>query len=224
MNLATDCMEISANADKVEGPKVTKGARTRALIKHQIIELVGKSNPQDVTLQQICAAADVTVGSFYFHFKTKDAALEDTAIDAIRSHYSEVSALADSPITNGLEALMGAFVENYASHESRTRLIRLVIHSNPVAHEVWETERGALSRKLERKINEARQEKGGPSVLSFFTAEFLLTATESFLDQLFFGTDERLQLAVGSPDLLIKNIAAIWERTILNDNRIGDYL
>ena len=61
--------------------KETKGARTRALIKQVIIDLVGNSSPLEVTLGDICEGANVTVGSFYFHFKNKDAALEETAID-----------------------------------------------------------------------------------------------------------------------------------------------
>lgn len=209
------------------GPsKETKGDRTRALIKQIITDEVGKSGPMNVTLQDICNAAKVTAGSFYFHFKNKDAALEETAADAIVAHYGSISEIAAQPgsLPEQLDRLMSAFVDNYADFGTRTRLIRMVVPSNAKAKLVWEKERSALATQLEHMIANARGIKTGPDISSYFTTEFLLTATESFLDNVFFGNDERLHLAVGSPELIVKNIGAIWERAILNDNRIGDYL
>jgi AcrR family transcriptional regulator len=206
--------------------KETKGDRTRALIKQIITEEVGRSGPMDVTLQDICSAANVTAGSFYFHFKNKDAALEETAADAIVAYYDSIAEIVSQPGTlpEQLDHIMAAFVDNYKSHGTRTRLIRMVVPSNDMARLVWEKERNSLAEQLEAMIINARHSDVGPDVSSYFTAEFLLTATESFLDNVFFGNNERLGLAVGSPELIIKNIGAVWERAILNDNRIGDYL
>ena len=228
--MATERLTVATNQSQIQTvddpSKETKGARTRALIKQVIIDLVGNSSPLEVTLGDICEGANVTVGSFYFHFKNKDAALEETAIDVIRDYYASISSVLGrgGSIDDQLEQLMHAFVEDYANQPTRTRLIRMVIPGNTAALQVWEEERRILSQGLETMISDARGSQGGHEILSFFTSEFLLTATESFLEHLFFGTDQRLQLAVGSPDLVIKNIAAIWERAILNDNRIGDYL
>ncbi|MDX1581923.1 MAG: TetR/AcrR family transcriptional regulator, partial [Alphaproteobacteria bacterium] len=92
----------------------TKGARTKALIKRTIIDLVGEHGPLEVTLQDICKAANVTVGAFYFHFRNKDAALEETATEAARIYYEAlVPQLDDRPLRERLENLMQAFLDNY---------------------------------------------------------------------------------------------------------------
>jgi AcrR family transcriptional regulator len=79
--------------------KVTKGARTRSLIKQTIVELLEENGGKDVSLEEICDRAGLTVGAFYFHFKSKDAALEELTADLIRATYSEYSA---SPIQSTL--------------------------------------------------------------------------------------------------------------------------
>ncbi len=230
MSLATDSIDVTITTDQQQTSdkplKETKGDRTRARIKRIITNEVGLSGPMDVTLQHICTAANITAGSFYFHFKNKDAALEETATDAIVAYYGSISDVVAEPgaLPERLDRVMAAFVDNYASFGTRTRLIRMVVPSNAMAKIVWEKERSSLAEQLEMMVASARGTEAGPDNSSYFTTEFLLTATESFLDNVFFGNDERLHLAVGSPDLIAKNIGAIWERAILNDNRIGDYL
>ena len=206
-------------------PRETKGARTKALIKRTIVELVSEASPLDVTLADICTAADVTVGAFYFHFTNKDSALEETACDAIRDYYGVILDAADRQggLDQQLEKVMHAYVANFTERSAQTRFIRMVQPSSTVVKQVWDEERRKLSAVLEGMIAEARgSDQTDP--ISFFTTEFLLTATEAFLENLFFGTDVRLKAAVGATDLVIRNIAAIWERAILNPNRIGDYL
>lgn len=213
---------ISQNDDE---NRVTKGARTRALIKQQIASLVGQNSPSTVTLQDICRAANVTAGSFYFHFRNKDAALEETAHDAITRHYGALLSVteSDEPLSRQLKKLIEAFLLNYMEHTEQARLIHMIVPSSQNAKQVWDSERGKLVEKLEDLVRRVRHaEARDPH--SFFTAEFLLTATESFLDNVFFGTDARLQAAVGAPALIAQNVAAIWERAILNEDPIGDYL
>ena len=131
--MATERLTVATNQSQIQTvddpSKETKGARTRALIKQVIIDLVGNSSPLEVTLGDICEGANVTVGSFYFHFKNKDAALEETAIDVIRDYYASISSVLGrgGSIDDQLEQLMHAFVDNYANQPTRTRLIRMVI-------------------------------------------------------------------------------------------------
>ena len=203
----------------------TKGARTRARIKQTIIDLVSDASPVDVTLAHICEAADVTVGAFYFHFTNKESALKETACDAIRDYYGTILDVASqrAPLERQLTDIMKAYLQNFTDHAPATRFIRMVMPASQKVKLAWDDERKKLSGELERMIAEARG-IGNADPISFFMTEFLLTATEAFLENLYFGTDDRLQAAAGAPDIVIRNIAAIWQRAILNPNRIGDYL
>ncbi|MDX1581450.1 MAG: hypothetical protein R3360_07500, partial [Alphaproteobacteria bacterium] len=89
---------------------------------------------------------------------------------------------------------------------------------------VHQEERARLHQQLQTLIRHARESAGLTLGTEYFGAEFLLTATDAFLERLYSGQDPRLQVAVGSPDLLRQNMAAIWDRAILNPSPIADYL
>ena len=218
-------MAVPSKVEAQTTYKGSKGARTRAQILEAVAQLVSDNSALDVTLQDICNSTDVTVGAFYFHFKNKEAALEEAAIDAIRNYYASLRHIdLEASLNEQLETLMRAFVDNYVLNEAKTRLVRMFVPNNQSVKEIWQTERRALADDLETIVTMARKRDGIDPGMVFFTVEFLLTATEAFLENLYFGSDERLSAAAGAPDLIVKNTCAIWERAILNANRIGDYL
>ncbi|SCZ80027.1 TetR/AcrR family transcriptional regulator [Acidaminobacter hydrogenoformans] len=68
-------MEIQTNK------RVPRGARTKKKIFDAAIELIKTKGYQNVTIDEICAACNVTKGAFYYHFSTKESVIEQIHLD-----------------------------------------------------------------------------------------------------------------------------------------------
>lgn len=80
-----------------------KQRRTRARIEHIAVRLVAEHGYDAVSVEEICAEADVSPRTFYNYFGTKDAAvlgvLPDTPDDALQAFITDDRALMDAADT-----------------------------------------------------------------------------------------------------------------------------
>lgn len=92
-------------------PGPDRGARRRERTRRQLLDaarvVIGERGIDAATIQQITEAADVAFGSFYNHFESKDAVVDELLAQAIADHarfVDEVSA----PLSDPAEMLANA--------------------------------------------------------------------------------------------------------------------
>tara|TARA_B100000949_G_scaffold172541_1_gene153054 strand:+ start:1332 stop:1973 length:642 start_codon:yes stop_codon:yes gene_type:complete len=159
--------------------KDTRGERTRRKIKKTIAALARKKDVPDFTLADICKAADITTGAFYFHFKSKEEAIEEMVVDEFHHLYQ---GLLEAPDSNGLRPFLNDLVTRItAYHHKQKRLpraLQMTINAAPAIHDSWINERAPLIDKMEALIAEARAEKNLGTESSRYLAYYLLNAVE----------------------------------------------
>jgi AcrR family transcriptional regulator len=79
---------VPASSDKRLGESADPRAiRTRRALQDAFLSLLGDNSLEQITPLQIAAKAGVARGSFYLHYPTKDALLQEVARDAITTLY-----------------------------------------------------------------------------------------------------------------------------------------
>jgi AcrR family transcriptional regulator len=83
-------------ADAEEQPKNARDRsriETRRRLMSAWLDLAGKNNPANVSIRDIAAKAQVSVGAFYCHFKDKDALSAEVAVDCLAKLVVELDRL-----------------------------------------------------------------------------------------------------------------------------------
>lgn len=157
----------------------TRGERSRKGIKRAVAKLAERKDLTEISLAEICRTAKLTTGAIYFHFKDKDEAIEEMAIDEITLLYGMItekglglafSALADVIITETTRF--------HRARRSLAKALQVVINTRPRAYESWITARRPLLAEMERAIADLRRAAGLPTADVAYLAVFTLNAME----------------------------------------------
>lgn len=202
-----------------KGRAASKGERTREAINATLVELVNSRSLDEIRVSDICAPSHLAVGAFYFHFKSKDDALDQLATSVVAQVYD--GAL-DVPRADDLfSEIAGILSEFYrAAFEQRDR-VKAFFHimnarRHPSVRAAWMARRAALLARMVKRIEDAR---GGAAVAGFqssnVTAHFLIGALERFYDDVFFLTiDNVLPAEAGNFDVFVRQQAQAWVQVI----------
>lgn len=159
--------------------KVTRGDRTRAKIKNTIMALAKKQDIASFTLQDICKAADVTTGAFYFHFKSREDAIGEMASDEFERLYQSMT---DQVQGCAPEAMIRAVVSTSTEYQKSMgllpRALQITINTNEAVHTDWIRARRPLVDAMEGIISAARSAKDLDSEPARYIAYYLLNALE----------------------------------------------
>ncbi len=197
----------------------SKGDRTREQLVATIIALVNERSLDAIRIADICAPSGLAVGAFYFHFKSRDDALDQIATAVVVDVFDAALAV---PHSNDLfSEIVGILGEFYrAALEQRTR-IKAFFHilnarRHPLVREAWQARRTRFVDRLVARIGEAVADGATPVFASpVVTAHFLIGGLERFYDDVFFLTiDRELPAAAGNFDVFVRQQAALWVRAI----------
>lgn len=203
------------------GDKLTKGTRTKALIKRVVAELIDEKGIDGVTLEDVCARTQLTIGAFYFHFGNKDAALEEVAIDSLKAYYDN---LIESPSTiclyNEIHGIIEASVELHLKHPAMARLMYTMVPRSNSVYGSWVAirdrliERLALASARERQIMSSSGGAASPDGQDYLCAQFLLAGSEGFFENAFYGSDPQFSKIDLKPASLVRDISVLWYRSV----------
>ena len=189
----------------------TKGSRTRALIMSTIEELLIEKG-QRFVLDDICARTGQTVGAFYFHFKSKEEAIEEIVIERLRSaHGAALDATKDKGLYESIFAIIWMRVTGQETSKELFHLPYRVIPTSVRVYNEWLTVRDAVVEKIAQAI--ARERRGaaaratGPDYLA---SQFLMAGLEGFMENAFYGSHPQMAKIDLRPVPLSRELAGIW--------------
>ncbi|WP_298124502.1 TetR/AcrR family transcriptional regulator [Brevundimonas sp.] len=195
----------------------SKGERTRAHIDQCVIELVNEMPVADVKISTICTRAGIAVGAFYFHFASREEALESAAAVGLTQVYTALlEAPAHEDLMQELVAFLGVFDQFRTDHPDRVAAIYRIVAAHRPVRATWLNLRGCVIDRLTARFARARAGVEGGFASDYVLAQFLLGAVERFTDDVFVGSpDDRLPVEAGDPDVYLRQQALTWHRAIL---------
>jgi len=162
-----------------EPPQTVRGERTKNRIKHFIAKYGAKNDLTDIKLSDICQSLKITTGAFYFHFKNREEAIEDTILDEIKSVYSAIdSEVETESFEQFARDVIDRSTEFQVSRGHLPRSVQAVINASPRVYDGWTTARRPVLEKLARLIAEEREKEGLSTEPADYLASYLLNAVE----------------------------------------------
>jgi AcrR family transcriptional regulator len=196
-------------------PKITKGERTRTLIKATIRELIAETGFSDLKLEDVCAKSGVTVGAFYFHFPSKDAALEEMWIEMNREFYGDILAsTVDGDLEKVVKTLLRRSIDLCIDSPVLFRVGYWLIPRSFTVYKSWVASRAELIERLVSLTAARRGRPNRPSRADSLDVHFLMSGLEGFIENLFFGSDATMASIQKSPAKLTGDLWLHW-RSVL---------
>ncbi len=186
--------------------------------------LVNERPLDAIRIADICAPSGLAVGAFYFHFKSRDDALDQIATAVVVDVFD--AALAVPHSEDLFSEIVGILSEFYrAAFEQRPR-IKAFFHilnarRHPEVRKAWQKRRTRFVDRLVARIGEATAD-GGITVFDspLVTAHFLIGGLERFYDDVFFLTiDDVLPVEAGNFDVFVRQQAGLWVRVIVGPQK-----
>jgi len=203
-----------ASGEKADG-RESKGARTRQMIKDAILALIGERENLDITLEEVCAQTGLTVGAFYFHFPSKEAAIREIVIDRLRSYFLNITEMPpQSSVFAEVYAIISHKLTALQENPAAFRLPYQIIPTNWDVYMAWLEARSSLIDRLATTIARARGHGQRAEGQDHLAAQFLMAGLEGFLENAFFGRDEMIKKIDLRPPVLARDLAILWHRAV----------
>lgn len=162
-----------------EPPQTLRGERTKKRIKAFIAKYGATKDVMELKLSDICRSLKITTGAFYFHFKNRDEAIEETIIDEIESVYSTIiNEVEEERFEPFVYALIEKLTEFQVGRGRLPRSVQAIINTAPWVYEGWTKARQPLLEKLTRLIAQERANDGLSTEPAEYLASYLLNAVE----------------------------------------------
>ena len=91
----------------------------------------------DITLSDICKATKLTTGALYFHFKSKDEAVEEMIIDEVSPTAIRWSSMAFAAAGSRRSSLPPSSSTPSSTSGQLPRAIQAIINARPTAYKAW---------------------------------------------------------------------------------------
>jgi AcrR family transcriptional regulator len=169
------------------GGRVTKGERSRRRIAEAFVLLLETKSLDRVTITDICAAAGMTVGGFYFHFKSQEELVQAVMAD----HLGVLGAAWDRSLEAGeasacVAALCAAFLDAWSRRNGLSRAFQQLVLTRPEYALGWRSMMADRRRRLALLLV---QQAGGP-VRALFLAHAVVTLITSMLNVIYVFPDK----------------------------------
>jgi len=194
----------------------TKGERSKRHILSVIAKLAMTREISEITLADICEAAEVSTGAIYFHFKSRDDAVAAMIIDQVGALWVEpMTRVKNAPLEDVLEAIVTSISDFHVRKRRLKRAIQAVINSDPRAYQAWLDGRSPAIERLSQSIAAARAAEGLSTDEAAFLAYFVLGSIEDLSMDVFQWRNPTLQpFAADVEDWNAKQVA-LWRWAVL---------
>lgn len=205
-----------ATKDQADTGAETKGSRTRTLIMNTIVELLAEKG-QRFVLEEVCVRTGLTVGAFYFHFKSKEEAIEEIVIERLhRSHRDALEAVADAGLYENIFAIIWLRLTGQEEDKVLFHLPYRVIPTSFRVYKEWLAVRDAVVEKVAHAV---AREKRGPQARAtnpdHLASHFLMAGLEGFMENAFYGSHAQVAKFDLRPIPLSRDLAAIWYSAVM---------
>jgi AcrR family transcriptional regulator len=206
--------EAKTSAAPPVGRRQQRGERTRLKIKQALIGLLNEQDYFDLTITDICQAANIATGGFYFHYPKK----ADLLGEVIREHSADFWAALDAALhyQDSYSALFHAstaLVRAYRDAPGLVRCFNQLAMADRAYVDLWETAAASWVSRLVRKL--ATSPDGGGEALSESSAYSLLSFVDLLLFKIYIECDPALVESAGGVDEVIENVAVLWRRALI---------
>lgn len=216
--MARAAKALAKAAPQKPSGRLNKGARTKAQIKDAIAALINERGKNNLTLEDVCKRTGLTVGAFYFHFPSKEAAIEDVTIDFIRGFYGGMAEAPAQPTLHGeITQVIAASLKAVKDNPATFHLPYTVLPTSPAVYKVWLYARAALMERFAAAVARARGRPGEPDGQDHLAAQFLMAGLEGFLENAYFGADPLMGAVELDPAALTRDLAALWLSAITGE-------
>jgi len=202
----------------IKTPKGVKGERTKELIKDAILKLVHDKGYPNIRLKDICQETGLTVGAFYFHYKDKDKALEEVAMQCVVERLeSTLSALDKPELEHQIRAVIESFTRGYADPEliEQTRMIYFMVTNSTDVHDVYFKLRQQIIDHVLRTLATEKKKLGLSTAKDRVTLEYLYAGLADFMSTIYMEKDPALVKAAGSTHVLTRHLVSIWYQALM---------
>jgi AcrR family transcriptional regulator len=195
----------------------TKGQRTRESLKTAVVVLVNDRAINEIKISDLCDHAGLAIGSFYFHFRGKDDALEWTASEILNEFFAGVLA---TPISEDLfseiYSLISEYYRGYVENRLNIRAVFKILGQSRPVRATWLAGRLALVERLSAAFSKARQGKPCTLKSDYVLAQYLLSALERFYEEALFAPSySRLHEEAANFDVFVRQQAELWRSAVL---------
>jgi AcrR family transcriptional regulator len=196
----------------------TKGHATREVIKQAMLELVNEQGFTNFRLRDLCERTGLTIGAFYFHFESKEQALEEVAASAAEALFAQISTNIDAqPLKDEFRYTIEDYQRGYSDPGLReqTRMMRSLIPANPVVTETYFRARTAIITKLVTTAAKERKAAGLKTGPERAIIEYLFSGLADYMEMLYFGDDKALKRSAGSDSKVVDTLARLWYDAVM---------
>lgn len=200
----------------------TKGDRTREELVGTIIDLVNGGPIDAIRVADICAPLGLAVGAFYFHFKSKDDALDAIATAVVADVFDGALAVPHSPdLFSEVAGILSEFYRAALEQRARVKAFFHIMNArrHPNVRSAWMARRTILVDRVAARIDAERARGAVPSFdSSLVGAHYLIGSLERFYDDVFFLTiDDHLPVEAANFDVFVRQQAKAWVRLITGE-------
>jgi len=200
-------------APALGGRKQQRGQRTRLKIKQALIKLLNEQDFFELTIADICQAADVATGGFYFHYPKK----ADLILEVIREHSADFWTALDAALHyqdpySALFHAATALVRAYRDAPGLVRCFNQLAMIDRTYVEIWES---AATSWVARLVEMLQASGSADPRLTAANAYSLLSFVDLLLFKIYIERDPLLVEAAGGVDEVIENTAVLWHRALV---------
>ena len=204
------------DSGRAEGQGTPRGDKTRQALKAVIARLAERKPLSDITLAEICRVSELTTGAVYFHFQSKDDAVEEMIIDLVEHGYAaSLKRGAGADFAQSIRIVLENTTKFCRTGGYLPNAIQVTINSRPKAYAAWLAARQPVIDRLAEMIAETRREKGLSADPSQFLATFILNSIEDVALDAFHWRNPNLAPFVADPEQWIAEQQALWTWAIL---------
>ena len=197
----------SANKKRLSGPKAE---RTRTAIKAAVLELLRERPLKDVALDEICGRAGVTQGALYFHFKNKDAAIDETIGDVAARFGDRLLAIEeDADLYRFIYRIVREFLPGLAWFQIMPAFTGARWNSEQLKHQ-WADIRQQLVDRICQRVHDQADAPAQPRKQTRMIAAFLMSGSEGAWEHLL----DQSALKAAPPQKQITAVATAWHRAL----------
>ncbi|MDB5429977.1 MAG: hypothetical protein JWP35_1093 [Caulobacter sp.] len=189
---------------------VTKGARTRSRIKTSVLKLLERKSYARLTVAEVCEAAGITVGGFYFHFRSHEELVDELVEEFITELTARLRAAMTAPVEGALQNACLAATSLYAEQPGVARAFQQMIRSNTAHAGRWMASHDDLCAHLGDML--ATDAGGGEAKGWALMAHALIVAIVSELTRVYVYRDRAEGPAV--PEQVARGVEALCARIL----------
>lgn len=204
---------MKATAHKPQ--ELTKGDATRRHIKAVIARLAVEKPVTKLQLAEICSAAGLTTGAFYFHFGGKDQAIQEMVIDEIRDLYGPMTGESADSFEDFVRAITSMIATYMQANGRLAKAVYTTIGSKGNVGRAWLKIRQPVVAKLTELIGITREKNGLSIEPAPFLAHFILMSIEDLSMDLFQWHNTEFALFASSTEEWQDRQCALWSWAIL---------